>query len=224
MANETSSTDAEILIWGRASSANVQKVLWALGELGHPFRRIDAGGRYGVVDTPEYGRLNPNRRVPTLQQGSLTLWESNAIVRYLARRYGGVLQPAGEAESAIAEQWMDWAATTFTPAFTGVFWQVIRFAPDERDAAELARQHERLMAAAAIADAHLAQTRWLGGEHFSMADIPVGATMYRYFDMPIERIDTPHLRRWYEALGARTAYRATVMTSYDELRGLRPKT
>ncbi|MEZ5660204.1 MAG: glutathione S-transferase [Burkholderiaceae bacterium] len=216
--------DPELILWGRATSVNVQKVLWALRELDRPFRRIDAGGRHGVVDSPEYGRLNPNRRVPSLQHGSLSMYESNAIVRYLARRYGAPLLPADEQTQAVAEQWMDWAATTFMPAFTGVFWQVIRFAPAERDAAELERQHARLMAAAEIADARLAEYPWLGGDAFSMADIPVGCAMYRYFDIPIERIDTPHLRRWYDALSKRPAFRNTVMTSYEELRGLAPKT
>lgn len=215
--------DDTLKVWGRASSANVQKVLWALAELGRPFERIDAGGRYGVVDTPEYGRLNPNRRVPTLQHGALTVYESNAIVRHLARRYGTPLQPADPHGLAIAEQWMDWAATTWTPAFTGVFWQVVRFAPHERNAAELAAHHRRLMDAAAILDARLADSPWLGGHAFTMADIPVGATLYRYFDIAIERDETPHVRRWYQALAQRPAFRDVVMTSYEELRGMSPR-
>ena len=75
-------------VWGRNASINVQKVMWAIGELGLEHERIDAGGAFGHLDTEAYGTLNPNRRIPTLQDGSLVLWESNVVVRYLASKYG----------------------------------------------------------------------------------------------------------------------------------------
>jgi glutathione S-transferase len=84
------------IVWGRNTSSNVMKVLWALGELGLEFERIDVGGAFGKTDTPEYRAMNPTGLVPTLQEDDFTLWESNAIVRYLAEVHapGSTLWPS----------------------------------------------------------------------------------------------------------------------------------
>ena len=93
-------------IWGRNNSINVQKVMWAVGELGLDCERVDIGGEYGGLNTTDYGTMNPNRRVPTLQDGAFTLWESNVIVRYLAAKHGaGGLWPVVLEKRAVAEQW-----------------------------------------------------------------------------------------------------------------------
>ena len=91
------------MIWGRTNSINVQNVLWCCGELGIPFRRIDVGGRFGGNSELAYLRLNPNGLVPTISDGGFVLWESNAIVRYLAARCGmGPLCPEDLTEQADA--------------------------------------------------------------------------------------------------------------------------
>lgn len=209
----------QLLIWGRASSSNVQKVLWALAELDITFERRDAGAHYGVVDTDEYRRMNPNGRVPTLVEGDFILYESNAIVRYLTQQHGGVLVPAGGNQGhALADQWMDWAATSFTQSMSAVFWHKVRTPKAKQDATQFNVQYKAMIAGAGILDKRLGDTPWLAGEHFSMADIPTGAWMYRYYDIDIERPDLPNLQRWYNALTERDAFRKTVMTSYDELR------
>ena len=74
-----------LTIYGRVNSVNVQKVLWCLAELGVPHTRIDAGLEHGKNHEPWYLALNPNGRVPLMQDGSFTLWESNTIVRYLSQ-------------------------------------------------------------------------------------------------------------------------------------------
>src|SRR5450631_4370637 len=100
-------------VWGRANSVNVQKVLWTCEELALPYKRIEAGMEYGVVSTPEYKKLNPNAMVPTIDDDGFVLWESNAIVRYLAAKYGaGSLWPADPKIRASADRWMDWQQTT----------------------------------------------------------------------------------------------------------------
>ena len=119
-----------IRIWGRATSVNVQKVTWALAELEVPYERIDAGGHYGGLDKPEFLAMNPNARVPVMEHDGLVMFESNAIVRHLARTCGaGSLLPDDEAGLAIADQWMDWAATTLSPAFIAVFMEGVRKPP-----------------------------------------------------------------------------------------------
>jgi glutathione S-transferase len=207
-------------LWGRATSVNVQKVLWALGETGLEVERIDAGGAYGGLDSEVYGSMNPNRRVPTLEDGNLVLWESNVIVRYLASIHGrGALHPENPADAALADQWMDWMQTTLAPVFIPLFWETVRKPPSERSEKRIAQLSEEAGRVYAVLDAHLAKTPWLGGSTFSMGDIPAGATLYRWFTMDIPRPDLPRLAEWYARLSERRAYREAVMTSYEPLRG-----
>lgn len=209
-----------IRIWGRATSVNVQKVTWALAELDVPYERIDAGGHFGGLDKPEFLAMNPNARIPVLEEDGLVMFESNAIVRHLARTHGaGTLLPDDEAGLAIADQWMDWAAATLSPAFMGVFMEAVRKPPSQRDAGRLAATAQALGEVLRIADARLAASPNLCGERLTMGDIPVAALLYRYFDVAIERPSLPALERWYGELSRRPAYRSTVMTDYSSLAG-----
>jgi glutathione S-transferase len=97
---------AMLKIWGRASSSNVQKVLWCCAELDLPFERIDLGGPFGGNRDPEYLQLNPNGLVPTVKDGDLIMWESNTICRYLAStRNGERLYPRDPAARTHVERW-----------------------------------------------------------------------------------------------------------------------
>src|SRR5713226_8084418 len=130
-----------IKIWGRKNSINVQKVLWCCDELGIFFERIDAGGQFGINNTPEYLALNPNGLVPTIEDGDVVLWESNVIVRYLAAKYGmGSLCPADLGERFSAERWMDWQQTSLVQPIGPVFANLIRLPPEKRDPAAIAKQ------------------------------------------------------------------------------------
>ena len=200
-------------LWGRASSVNVQKVMWALAELDRPHTRIDAGGKYGRTDSAEFRAMNPNARVPVWQEESgLILWESHAILRHLAREAGRLIpEPRGD-------QWMDWGGSTFYPAMIGVFWQVVRTPSSERSEEKITRNLNALESALEILATGLDGTEWLDGAAFSVADIALGAGLYRYFDMDIPRNPPPAITRYYARLTERPAYRNTVMTSYEELR------
>ena len=199
-------------IWGRPNSLNVQKVMWAVGELGLAHERIDAGGAFGRLDTAEYGRLNPNRYVPTVEDGGLVVWESNACVRYLAARYGeGSLWSADPGRRALADMWMDWMATTVVPQLGVPFWQLVRTPPEKRDMPAIAAAVERLGPIWSILDAHLAGRRFVGGEAFGMGDIPVGVAYWRYSQLDIARPALPNVERWGAELRQREPYRAHVM-------------
>ena len=114
-------------IWGRLTSVNVQKVVWCADELGLEYERVEAGGKYGVVNTPDYRAMNPNGLVPVINDGGYVLWESNAIVRYLAGRHGaGTLCPADARTRADADRWMDWQAVSLNPAIGPAFFQLVR--------------------------------------------------------------------------------------------------
>ena len=199
-------------IWGRSNSINVQKVLWCCGELDLRYQRVDVGGRFGGNKEPEYLQLNPNGLVPTISDGGFVLWESNAIVRYLAAKHGmGTLCPEDLAERADADRWMDWQMGTlwanFRPAFVGL----IRTLPEKRDRDDIATAISRTAENLTMLDAHLAARDYVTGPAFTMADIPLGVTAYRWFNLEIERPPMPNLEAWYERLCARSPYKATVM-------------
>jgi glutathione S-transferase len=167
-------------IWGRDTSINVQKVMWAVGELRLPHERIDAGRQFGGLDTPAYATLNPNRRIPTLEDGDVVLWESNVIVRYLAAQFGaGSLWPQDPGVRGVADQWMDWQQTTLLPDMRIVFFGLVRTPPAQRDQGKIAAAVESLKDVWGKLDAHLAKRRFVAGDDLTMGDIPVGAMCYR---------------------------------------------
>ena len=199
-------------IWGRTNSINVQKVMWAVGELGLEHERIDAGGQFGRLDTPEYGALNPNRLVPTVEDGGAVVWESNACVRYLAARYGaGGLWPEDAALRSASDRWMDWQITRVQADMTVVFWGLIRTPAEKRDMAAINAATARLGEVWRVLDHHLASRLFVAGDHLTVGDIPVGAMCYRYQELPIERPKLPNLEAWYGRLRERAPYREHVM-------------
>lgn len=201
-----------ITVWGRKNSINVQKAMWTIGELGLAHERHDVGGQFRGNDTPDYLAMNPNGLVPTVRDGDLVLWESNAIVRYLAAKHSaGRLWPAAPEERALADRWMDWQATTLHRDMTVVFWGLIRTVPEERDMRAITASTQELGRLWSILDAHLATRSYVGGDDFTMGDIPPGAACYRYLHLPIERPHLPHLESWYGRLQQRPAFREHVM-------------
>ena len=199
-------------ILGRNNSSNVQKVLWALGELDLEYTRDDIGGPFGGNRETNYLIMNPNGLVPTLIDGDTVLWESNVIVRYLARKYApNSLLPDSLTDLARAEQWMDWQQTVVAPAHFPVFWGLIRTAPEDRDLDAIKSGRDRFEQVMTILDHHLSDSAFVGGESLSIADIPVGIMVYRWFTLDIERMELPSLHRWYRRLTDRPAYKDNVM-------------
>ncbi len=198
-------------VWGRKNSSNVQKVMWAVGELGLAHERVDIGGEFGGNKEPAYLALNPNGLVPTLEDGDLILWESNSIVRYLAGRYGpGKLEPKDPKARARAGQWMDWQISVVLPAITVAFWGLIRTPPEKRDHAAIAASQAKSTEAMKILDANLSRNAYVAGDAFSMGDIPVGVFTYRFRQLVPERPSLPNLERWYASLERRPAFRDHV--------------
>lgn len=195
-------------IWGRTNSINVMKVLWGCAELGVTYERIDAGGKFGGLKTPEYLAKNPNALVPVLEEDGFVLWESNAILRYLGATHanGSPLWPADARSRAIADQWMDWQQTTAQAALGPAFVQMYRTPPEKRDDSVIRRSLERSVETFGILEAHLARHPHVAGEAFTLGDIPIGCVVYRYLHMPIERPDLPALAAYHQRLLARPGY------------------
>lgn len=209
-----------VTLWGRRSAFNVQKVLWTLGELGLPFEHHQVGGAFGGLDRPEFLAMNPHGRVPVLADGDLVVWESHSVVRYLAARYGaGSLWAEAPETRSLADRWMDWSLATLQPDFMRLFWGYFRTPEAQRDPAgvqsaiDACNRHFRLL------DAHLAERPFLAGSQLTMADIPAGTALYRYYEMGADVPDHPHVREWYARLAERPAYREHVMVPFEELRG-----
>jgi glutathione S-transferase len=193
-------------IWGRMSSINVKKVVWTAQELGLEFQRNEAGGQFGLVKTPEYLRLNPNALVPVMEDGDFVLWESNVIVRYLCAKHSpGQLYPNDLRERFEAERWMDWQQTTFNPASRQGFWQLIRTAPEKRNAQAIRDSNAAVEALLATLDAQLGRHAFVAGDHFTMADMALGCEAHRWFGLPQPRQSWPNVERWYQGLRARQA-------------------
>ena len=204
-------------IWGRKNSSNVMPVMWTVGELGLTHIRHNAGGTFGGLDSDEYGQLNPNRLIPTMKDNGLVLWESNAIVRYLASQYGkGTLWPNDIAQLAIADQWMEWMKTTFFPRFVPIFLQLVRTAERDRDWALVERKVSAISQPLQILDHWLSDRPYVAGEALTMGDIPMGTIAYRYYNVDIEHRDLPNLKRWYQRLCERPAYQQHVMIPFGK--------
>ncbi|GAA4324160.1 glutathione S-transferase [Pigmentiphaga soli] len=191
-------------VWGRITSINVLKVVWTIRELGLPFERVDVGGAFGGLDTPGYGALNPNRRIPTLDDDGFILWESNAIVRYLAARYGaGSLWPEDPRERGLSDRWMEWQNVEFSPAMVPAFMQLIRTPPEKRNQAAIEQSVARAAQVAMVLEQSLAGQDHVGGSRFTMGDVVAGCAVDRWLGLPIEHPHVPNIRAWHERISAR---------------------
>jgi len=201
-----------IKIWGRNTSSNVQKVMWAIGEIGLPHERIDIGGPFGKNNEAAYLAMNPNGLVPTLEEeDGFLLWESNSIVRYLgAKHRSTVLEPADLKARARAGAWMDWQLSVLAPAITPAFIGMIRTPPDKRDYDAIEQSKKKTTAAVAILDGQLAKTAYVAGDGFSYGDIPAAVMANRYRQLVPERPAFPHFERWFAAISTRPAFKREV--------------
>ncbi|MBI4528369.1 MAG: glutathione S-transferase family protein [Deltaproteobacteria bacterium] len=199
-------------IWGRKDSSNVQKVLWCCDELSIAYERIDIGGSFGRNKEKPYLDLNPNGLVPTIEDGSFVLWESNSIVRYLVDKYGsGRLLPATAEARADANRWMDWQLTTLGPCMSSLFRGIIRTPKEKQNPTAIEAALNQARNAWRIVDGQLAKSPYLAGDLFTIGDIPVGVWAYRWFNLPIERSNPGHLEAWYQRLTDRLPYRTHIM-------------
>ncbi|RAS38748.1 glutathione S-transferase family protein [Paraburkholderia bryophila] len=210
-----------LTIWGRRSSFNVQKVLWLAGELGLAYRHVSIGGEFGGCNTAEFEALNPTRRIPVIELDGEIAWESHTILRLLAAHTRQApFWLADPFARSHAERWMDWCQTTLEPdLMTGLFWAMVRTPESERNWSLVQEKNARCTQHFQMLDRMLATRPFLSGDALGLGDIPVGATLFRYFSLDLERPALPHVGAWYRRLQQRPAYREHVMVSFEALRG-----
>jgi len=208
-------------VFGRKSSFNLQKVMWLVGELGVPHEHIELGGSFGGLDDPAFRAMNPHGRVPTIDDDGTVVWESHAILRYLAAEHGGsAWWPEDAGRRAAVDQWMDWSQCSLQPDFLmGVFWGFYRTPAPQRDTASVSQSIARTTAHMIHVERLLEARPFLLGDALSLADITIGTHLYRYFNLEIGRPSLPNVERWYRTLQTRAAYRQHVMVPFDDLYG-----
>jgi glutathione S-transferase len=212
--------DGVLKVWGRRNAFNVQKVLWLVGELELPHEQVDVGGSFGGLDDPAFLAMNPHGRIPVMEDAGKVVWESHAILRYLAARYGaGTFWSDDPFERSEAERWMDWTLATLQRDFMDLFWRYYRTPEAERDMPRVRELAARCAGHYRLLDRHLASRAWLAGDRLSLADLPAGATLYRWFALDLDRPAIPNVAAWYGRLTERPAYRKHVMRPFPELEG-----
>ena len=210
-----------LTVYGRKSSFNVQKVMWFVAELGIGYRHIELGGKFAGLNAADFRAMNPVGRVPVIVDEGVAIWESHSILRYLAARYGGPRfwsdDPVARSE---AERWMDWSQTSLQPDFlNGVFWGYYRTPEAQRDLVAVNRKIEQTANHLLLLDRILADRTYILGDELTLADIPAGTNLYRYFNLDIPRPLLPNVERWYARLQERAPYRQHVMIPFDDLLG-----
>lgn len=217
--------DDTLIIWGRRNSFNVQKVMWIVGEMRLEHVHVPAGEDFGLCDTPAYRAINPHGRIPAISHHGEIVWESHSILRYLAavtRR--APFWRSNPHQRSQAERWMDWCQSTLEPdLMTGLFWELVRMPGDRRNFATITQKTRRTYDHFRLLDTWMADRDYLTGSELSLGDIAVGSTLYRFFSMPIDRPALPNVKRWYDRLCERPAYRTHVMVSYADLEGKIPR-
>lgn len=203
-----------IKIYGRLSSANVQKVLWLCTELPIPFQRIDAGGTFGFTTTPSFLQMNPNSKVPTIDEDGFYLWESHSIMRYLAatRAPGNPIYPTNPRERAHVEKYMDFLLASLGPPTTSVFLQLIRTPEPQRDLAAAEKSRLEAIPLVKVLDDLIGPDKdYLAGDILTLADIALGPFMHRWMNLPIERGEIKNVDRWYKAISEREGMKKFVL-------------
>lgn len=197
---------SQLTVLGRVTSINVRKVLWTADEIGLEYVREDWGLPLRDPAEPEFLQLNPNAQVPVIIEGDFVLWESNAIIRYLAQQHRSGLLPPGPRAQAVMEQWLGWQASDLNASWGYAVSALIRKSPGYDDAARLSESTGMWNRRMQVLEDRLAATgSYVAGESFSLADIAIGLAVHRWRSAPFEKPALPVVERYFELLQQREA-------------------
>lgn len=205
---------------GRACALNVQKVMWLLSELDLKYQHVELGGKFGGLHDIAFSQYTPIKRVPVLCDNERVVWESHAILRYLVACYGGdYWYPQCPYQRSLYERWLDWSQTSFQPVFMEVFWKHYRTPSEKRDMPHIVKYMKKTEACLLILNQQLERSEYLAGNSVSIADIAVGALIYRLVEQGLDIVLPIHVARWYECLQKRAGYQSAIMCDFNELKG-----
>lgn len=198
-------------VLGRATSTNVQKVLWYCDSQNRVYDHDnDIGGAFGGNDKPEYLAMNPNGRVPVVIDGDFVMWESNSIIRYLARQSKSDLYPSDFKARQTVERWMDWELSLLAPRHAPVFIGMVRTKPEDRDQGVIDGALAQWNAGMQVLEDQLAENAFVAGSAFTLADIPIAPIVHRWFNLDIDRIEAPNIKRWYDGFANDAGFKKWV--------------
>ncbi|MGO2127703.1 MAG: glutathione S-transferase family protein [Pseudoalteromonas prydzensis] len=207
-------------VYGRTTSFNVQKVLWFIDELGLSYQHIEVGGRFGGLDSDDFLALNPLQKVPVLVDGDNVIWESHSILRYLAASYGTTdWYYASPYQRSLYERWMDWSQVIFQPAFMATFWGYYRKAQNNRCMERITRDLQACEQCLQIIEQQLSHAPYLAGGKITLADICVGAILYRLTSQGLAITLPERATQWFALLKTRAGYQKWIMSDFTELKG-----
>lgn len=209
-----------ITIYGRHTSYNVQKILWFADELAIDYHHIEFGSQPEDTESDEFGQLNPMRKVPVLVDGDRSVWESNTILRYLARVYGSEQWQQQDAyQLSNVERWMDWAQTRFEPAFVGVFWGYYRTPEQLRDMLIVNKKLDDCRFCLGKIEHQLSDQNYLLGDRLSLADIACSVFLYRLVKIDLDITLPDRVNAWYQRLQQSKSFQQWVMSDFSSLYG-----
>ena len=193
-----------IRLLGRATSGNVQKVIFLLEEMGLPYRREDYGRQFNNTGG-DYLKLNPTGKVPTLLDEETVIWESNTILRYVAAKNNSPLYPSDPTRRSRVERWMDWLLASVNAPYLGLFREAKKNAGERAPC--WAADAKEMVAHLQLLDSQLTLHPYIAGEKLSIADIALAPIVARCTSFPIELPALPNLKAWQERIASRPAFK-----------------
>ena len=201
-----------IKIYGRLSSANVQKINWFCNYAKVGIINLNYGGVHGKTETNEFKNMNPNSRVPVLEDNNFILYESNAILRYLSKKFNVLVEENIEINGKI-NQWIDWGSFTFASPCSLLTAHRLSLPEDQREELIAEKAKKDIFNLLKIIDDHLGKQDFIVGEKFSLADIPLGIWCHRCINLKMSFADFSNINNWYLKLNKMNSYKKTVVSS-----------
>ena len=201
-----------LTVYGRKSSANVQKVHWICKEGNLEFKQIDVGGKYGGHTSTEFKKMNPNSTIPVLKDDSFVIYESNSIIKYISNRYN-ILKEDNDEKSALNNQWIDWASLVFGLQCATYTAHNMLLPIEQRDPNIASETKKKIVSSFEILDHQLYKNEFINDDKLGLADIPIGCWIHRCIILNLDFSQFKSLERWYKKLKENYGYKDAVISA-----------
>ena len=201
-----------LTVYGRKSSANVQKVRWICSESDLEFKTEIVGGRYGGLTSPEFINLNPNSTIPVLKDGDFILYESNSIIKYISDKFN-ILKSDTQKKIALNNQWIDWSSSVFGLNCSTYTAHSILLPIEQRNTTLASEAKKKIHSCFELLNKQSEKTNYLLDDELSLADIPVGCWIHRCVVLDLAISDFKFLEKLYINLKERNAFQTTVFST-----------
>tara|TARA_Y100001933_G_C18751789_1_gene460236 strand:+ start:18 stop:641 length:624 start_codon:yes stop_codon:yes gene_type:complete len=201
-----------LTVYGRKSSANVQKVHWICAEGKLDFEAVNIGGKYGGHTSPNFRALNPNSTIPVLKDNNFTIYESNSIIRYLSDKFN-IIRSEDSKKIALNNQWIDWSSLVFGIQCATYTAHNMLLPPEKRNPTLASEARDKIDSSLEILDDQLKESNFIIDDNISLADIPIGCWLHRCVILDIDFSNFNHLKNWYNKLKERKAFEDAVISA-----------